>query len=450
MSLINKVLTELDRQEKIQPSDDFSLVRDNTRLITSSNKKKTRPKLLAGLLGFAGLATLCGWVLLENPPWLQGLANQVVGFRNTGPAHEAIESQASAAQANAVAVPDPAQDAGTTNYTQAITQTTPDTPIAGAPSLSGASPESSRASTSSAVTDSLGVASAAQTTPVNTSTTAQALAPSALSVATVPALPAKTPSPMTAPALGNNTPEQPASELRAGQAVAAGQRVQPLLMGPPVLPRTTPIGPELPSVKLPGAPGEVTTKTERITPTDVSALVIPPQAVGPKGEVELRSLINQDPQNAAARQALARILLNAKRTTEAADLLADGLMLMPDQLGLRSALAQTWVQTGQLNQALNLLQDGIPQGKNDPQYLTLYGHLLMKSSRYQEAKMQYLAAVQKRGSTISSWLGLATALQAEGDKNGAIRAYNQALSLPAINAKQKLFAQERLAELNGN
>jgi Tfp pilus assembly protein PilF len=74
----------------------------------------------------------------------------------------------------------------------------------------------------------------------------------------------------------------------------------------------------------------------------------------------------------------------------------------------------------------------------------------MKSARHQDARRQYLAAVQRKGSTTSSWLGLATALQAVGDKNGAISAYSQALQIPAINPKQKLFAEERLRELTGN
>jgi MSHA biogenesis protein MshN len=444
MSLINKVLTELDRQEKIQPTDDFSLVRDNTRLIAGNKKKNSRQRI-AGLSGLVGLAALGGWLLLENPTWLPGLGSQEAGFRNTSPAQETTAPQATAALPGAGLQPD--QGAGSTNGTPATSQTPP---IAVEASVAGALPDPSLANTSSAVTNSVGLASAALATPGNTSTTPLGLAPPALAVATAPSLPANTQSPSTTQAPGSIAPQPPNNELRAVQAGTGTTAALSSPMAAPPLPTATPKAPVLAAAPVPSAPSPLETGTARVTPVDVASLVMPrrPEALG--GESEMRALISQDPQNAAARQALASILQDSKRATEAADLLADGLMLSPDHLGVRSSLAQLWAQTGQLNQALNLLQDGMAQGNNDPQYLTLYGHLLMKSARHQDARRQYLAAVQRKGSTTSSWLGLATALQAVGDKNGAISAYSQALQIPAINPKQKLFAEERLRELTGN
>ncbi|PWB49918.1 MAG: hypothetical protein C3F18_09585, partial [Nitrosomonadales bacterium] len=87
---------------------------------------------------------------------------------------------------------------------------------------------------------------------------------------------------------------------------------------------------------------------------------------GRMGEAEesLRQALQLEPRHAAARQALAALLLESRRLDRAEQLLQQGLELQPGNAGYAMTLARIQVERGDVPAALATLQRNPPAGEN--------------------------------------------------------------------------------------
>jgi MSHA biogenesis protein MshN len=144
-----------------------------------------------------------------------------------------------------------------------------------------------------------------------------------------------------------------------------------------------------------------------------------------------------------ARQALATLLAGDGRSHEAMSLLARGLELAPNHVGLRRLLAHLRVEQGDLNGAVEVLR----AGPADPALLAMLGALYQRQGNAEQAAGAYRQALQTDPSVGVWWAGLAIALESAGQPASAPEAYRRALRFGGLDARLDDYARERLAAL---
>lgn len=169
---------------------------------------------------------------------------------------------------------------------------------------------------------------------------------------------------------------------------------------------------------------------------------------GRMGEAEesLRQALQLDPRHAAARQALAALLLESRRLDRAEQLLQQGLELQPGNAGYAMTLARIQVERGDVPAALATLQRNPPAGEN-AEYHGFLAALLQRSERHKEAVEHYLAALRSNPSSGPWLLGLGISLQADGQSAKAAEIFRRARHSGSLSPELQAFAEQRLKQL---
>lgn len=169
---------------------------------------------------------------------------------------------------------------------------------------------------------------------------------------------------------------------------------------------------------------------------------------GRMGEAEegLRQALQFEPRHAAARQALAALLVESRRLDRAEQLLQQGLELQPGNAGYAMTLARIQVERGDVPAALATLQRNPPASEN-AEYHGFLAALLQRSERHKEAIDHYLAAL-RTNPTAGPWLlGLGISLQADGQSAKAAEIFRRARQSGSLSPELQAFAEQRLKQL---
>ena len=264
--------------------------------------------------------------------------------------------------------------------------------------------------------------------------------------AEVPELPAAEPAPEPAPPPKLVTPEKADTARKVIKAVAAPVKPAP---APKVV---TPVAKVAAPVQAPAA-----------APVPVAA---PPAAPMPRaeqlfqqaqnefklGQVDaalnsLRASLDADPRHVQSRLNLARLLVERKQTPAAADLLADGVMLLPQQNAFVLALAPLWLQSGQQDDALALLAQSAKQPSASPQLTSYYAAQLLRLKRHAEAAAQFRAALRSDPNQPDWLIGLGLALQGTGQNKDAIDVLRRAYETGKLSPERKDLVEQMIAGL---
>jgi MSHA biogenesis protein MshN len=154
--------------------------------------------------------------------------------------------------------------------------------------------------------------------------------------------------------------------------------------------------------------------------------------------------LEDQPEHAAARQALAALLIETKRFDEAEELLRKGTELAPVRLASTLALARLKVERNGAPAALELLLKNSTAGESSPEYQGFAGALLNRAGRASEAVERYQAATRLAPNEGRWWAGLGIALDAAGKSADAREAYQKARSLPGLPADLAHYVEQRL------
>jgi Tfp pilus assembly protein PilF len=161
----------------------------------------------------------------------------------------------------------------------------------------------------------------------------------------------------------------------------------------------------------------------------------------------LRLTLDIYPQHSKARLELARLLVERKQATAAADLLGDGLMLLPQQTGFMLAIAPLWIQAGQQNDAMALLAQGTKSANNDPVYHGYYAAQLLRLKRPAEAVTHYRIALRSESNKSEWLLGLGLSLHAAGNIREAIDALRRASESGGLSPQNKTMVEQVIVKL---
>jgi MSHA biogenesis protein MshN len=157
-----------------------------------------------------------------------------------------------------------------------------------------------------------------------------------------------------------------------------------------------------------------------------------------------RTALADQPEHAAARQALAALLIEARRYDEAEDVLRKGTDIAAARLASTLALARLQVERNQAAAALETLQKHAAAGERSPEYQGFAGALLNRAGRPGEAVAHYQAATRLAPGEGRWWAGLGIALDAAGKGPEARDAYQKARSLPGLPADLAQHVEQRL------
>ncbi len=169
---------------------------------------------------------------------------------------------------------------------------------------------------------------------------------------------------------------------------------------------------------------------------------------GRMGEAEenLRQALQFEPRHAAARQALAALLVESRRLERAEQVLQQGLELQQGNTGYATTLARVQVERGNVAAALATLQRNPPANEN-AEYHGFLAALLQRSERHKEAIDHYLAALRSNPGVGPWLLGLGISLQADGQAAKAAEAFRHARQSGSLSPELQAFAEQRLKAL---
>ncbi|GEM_PF-2907056 len=156
--------------------------------------------------------------------------------------------------------------------------------------------------------------------------------------------------------------------------------------------------------------------------------------------------LQDDPAHVAARQLAAVLMVEKSRFDEAATLLREGLDSKPAQPQLSYLLARIKAETGDRAGALALLQ---ADDSLSAEGFALRAALLSQQGQYGAALPSYEAALRRNPDTATVWLGLAVALDAEGQTGQARQAYLRAKAVGAargeLSGELQTYIEQKLA-----
>lgn len=163
----------------------------------------------------------------------------------------------------------------------------------------------------------------------------------------------------------------------------------------------------------------------------------------------LESVLSMNPGHAAARQTLVGLLLDGKRTDEAARKLEEGLKRDPAQSGMAMILARIQVDKNDAKTALATLQRSLPFAAQKPDYSAFMAALLQREKRHQEAITLYAQALNKRPDNGFWWMGYAISLKADNRPAEARQAFIRAKDSNQLSPELQAFVEQEISRFGG-
>jgi MSHA biogenesis protein MshN len=163
-----------------------------------------------------------------------------------------------------------------------------------------------------------------------------------------------------------------------------------------------------------------------------------------EAEPLLRKIIELQPTQLAARQALIAILLPARRYADAIPILRAGLAHYPEQTSWAMNLARLYVDGGDYAKGWDVLSLGLPHAQQQPDYLAFAGTILQRLDRPGEAAAQYQAALRMRPDEARWWVGLGISLDSSNHTAEARVAYQRAKSIGNYSPEIAKFIDQKL------
>lgn len=158
----------------------------------------------------------------------------------------------------------------------------------------------------------------------------------------------------------------------------------------------------------------------------------------------LQHALRIDTEHGASRQLLFKLLHEARRTDEAAQLLREGLQVQPAQIAWAMSLARLQVDRGDFNGAWHTLQASLPAAGGSADYHGFAAHVLQRLGRHKEAATRYETAARLAPGDGRWWLGLGLALESDGRPAEAREAFAHARASGTLSADLLAIVEQKL------
>jgi len=166
-----------------------------------------------------------------------------------------------------------------------------------------------------------------------------------------------------------------------------------------------------------------------------------------QSERHLVSALEIDSGHGSARKLLAKLLMNNGSLDEARNVISQGLQLAPADPGLIALEARIVMHQGGLEQAQELLENGLIRQGDNLELLALLGVLYQQDNDFQGALKVYQKLVSLQSGEGRNWAGLAISYDAINSGQKALQAYRQAVSLGGLPSEILSYTQTRITAL---
>lgn len=177
------------------------------------------------------------------------------------------------------------------------------------------------------------------------------------------------------------------------------------------------------------------------------AVVHAQQGQGKDARDLLGKSLEAAPQNVAARQLLAGLLVEANKLPDALAVLREGVKVSPDNTVMWMNLARLQLEFGDANAATATLEQGLTPAGEDAQYNAFYAALLQRAGRHDAALKHFLVSLRSDPSMPNWLVGAGISMQALGRDSDAVEAFQRAKDGGQLPAAFTSFVDQRLAQL---
>lgn len=162
---------------------------------------------------------------------------------------------------------------------------------------------------------------------------------------------------------------------------------------------------------------------------------------------KLRQTLQLNPKHIEARLILANHLLNKGMTSKTETMLDQGLQLLPHNKQLISFRSQLFLQNKQPLAALSLLHQINSSDSQDEMYLSLLASAYQQTKDHVKSLQTYQKLLSINPKKAEYWLGLAIALEKQGNAKQALSAYQFALNKKTLKSAVVSYINRRVSLL---
>ncbi|MFH1045199.1 MAG: tetratricopeptide repeat protein [Pseudomonadota bacterium] len=167
-----------------------------------------------------------------------------------------------------------------------------------------------------------------------------------------------------------------------------------------------------------------------------------------EGMETFRAALTFDPTYEVARQTQVSLLLEAKRMDEAASLLQEGISLDPANAAFVMLLARILVERNDVGGALALLQQHAAAASDNADYHAFAAALYQRLGRHGEAVNEYGAALRVAPASGLWWVGLGISQEAQQRAAEAADSFRRAKETGTLSTELAGFVDRRLKALH--
>ena len=166
-----------------------------------------------------------------------------------------------------------------------------------------------------------------------------------------------------------------------------------------------------------------------------------------QGKESLRKALSLYIPHIKAREMLAGIYIKSGRYINAAELLSEGVKVVPEYPLFAQLYARVLLEQNNPQLAIKILERGSARIKVEPDYYALLAATYQRVNNHEKAVDIYLQLVKVRPSVGVWWLGLGISLEKSGKNKEAHEAYQRAQKTGNLKAGLVKFTNNRVSAL---
>jgi tetratricopeptide (TPR) repeat protein len=166
-----------------------------------------------------------------------------------------------------------------------------------------------------------------------------------------------------------------------------------------------------------------------------------------QGKESLRNALSLYIPHIKAREMLAGIYIKSGRYIDAAELLSEGVKVVPEYPLFAQLYARVLLEQSNPQLAIKILEQGSARMKVEPDYYALLAATYQRVKNHKKAVDIYLQLVKVRPAASVWWLGLGISLEKSGKNKEALEAYQRAQKTGSLKAGLVKFTNNRVSAL---
>jgi tetratricopeptide (TPR) repeat protein len=164
----------------------------------------------------------------------------------------------------------------------------------------------------------------------------------------------------------------------------------------------------------------------------------------PQALAKWREALDMKPEHHKSREAIVSHYLAEGRTNEANGILAIATRRYPQHVPYTLMLARIYVDNGDPDNALIIIQNGIDNVFDDPELYAFMAAIYQNKAEYVKSINNYRKALKLSPENAIWWLGLAISLEKDLSRIDSLKAYRSAVNTGSLSNSLKQYALKKI------